>query len=166
MNFPNLTPSGPYSISRIQAQELQPKLSGTTQVLLDPEDPAWQKSSVRFSDIDRQTSGAIFQPSSEADVVIIVRHAIKHGIPFVGKSGGHSSWSNIGAEGWIIDFVNMKEIELDMETETVRVGAGVNSKTLNVELSRFLSETALAAGESICVGKSLTSISDSNADLF
>lgn len=65
----------------------------------------------------------------------IVQHAIHNGIQFVGKSGGHSSWSNIGA-GWVIDFVKMREVKLNMDMKTVCVGPGVDAKTLNVELAR------------------------------
>ena len=51
-------------------------------------------------------------------------------MPFVAKSGGHSQWSTIGAEGIIIDLTNFSNVAVDKANSTVRVTGGVLNKQL------------------------------------
>lgn len=71
--------------------------------------------------------------------------AVKYGVPFVPKSGGHSAWSTIGSDGIIVDLSNYNKVIVDKSLKTVRVQAGV----LNKELIGALYE------EGLCVRKLL-----------
>ncbi|KAJ7655416.1 hypothetical protein B0H17DRAFT_868521, partial [Mycena rosella] len=57
----------------------------------------------RWSDIDLNVPGTIVQPATEEDVIATVKLAAQHNVAFVPKSGGHSLWSTIGTEGFVVD---------------------------------------------------------------
>ena len=59
-----------------------------------------------------------------------VQLALKHDIPFVSKSGGHSAWSTIGQEGIIIDLSNYNKVKIDKSTKTVTIQSGIVNKQL------------------------------------
>lgn len=61
-----------------------------------------------------------------------VEFAAKFEIPFVSKAGGHSLWSTIGDEGFILDLSRFSHIGIDIERgNQVSVGAGVTIKEAN-----------------------------------
>jgi hypothetical protein len=75
-----------------------------------------------------------------------VKLAVELGIPFVPKSGGHSLWSTIGDEGFILDLSLLKRISIDTEEKMVTVESGVLIKEVN--------DAAFERG--LCLGRSNT----------
>lgn len=57
--------------------------------------------------------------------------AVENGIPFVPKSGGHSLWSTIGSDGFILDLSLLKSISVDKAIKQITVQSGVLVKELN-----------------------------------
>lgn len=73
--------------------------------------------------------------SSESEILTAqVKLALKHDVPFVPKSGGHSAWSTIGSEGIIIDLSNYKKVTVNKSAGTVQIQPGVLNKQLNEAL--------------------------------
>jgi FAD/FMN-containing dehydrogenase len=64
-----------------------------------------------------------------------VTFAVKHHIPIVAKSGGHSPWSTVASPGWIIDLSLFTGVKLDTQKHTATVQAGVGTKQLNAAVS-------------------------------
>lgn len=123
------------SSTTAQAIGLRAHLSPSAAILTDPNDAAFKRSMLRFSAVDVQTPGAILQPACEADIVVIVKYAVEHALPFVAKAGGCSLWSTIGHEGWVVDLTLYRAVEVDVETGVVRVQAGASTKELNTAVS-------------------------------
>lgn len=113
------------------ATSLHGSLSKTSHVLVDPDDVAFKESMKRWTDVGFQTPAAILKPTNEEDIIKIVDYATKNNIPFVAKAGGHSPWSTIGSQGWIIDNELLTGITLDTENHTATIQAGVQTKLLN-----------------------------------
>ena len=65
-----------------------------------------------------------------------VREAIKASIPFVPASGGHSPWSTIGKDGFILDLSLYKHAVVDSSRNTVTVKGGLLMKELQIALSK------------------------------
>lgn len=61
---------------------------------------------------------------------------MKASIPFVASSGGHSSYSTIKENGFILDLSSYKDIALNLATNTVTVRGGVLMKELQVALNK------------------------------
>ena len=61
-------------------------------------------------------------------LIIQVKLATEHGIPFVPKSGGHSQWSTIGSEGIIVDLSYYKNVVVNKSAQTVKIQGGVVNK--------------------------------------
>ncbi|KAF9480759.1 FAD-binding domain-containing protein [Pholiota conissans] len=101
------------------------KLSSTSRVLTDSTDKAFQQCLLRWSDIGRSTPGAIVLAGSEDDVVTVVSLAIKNSVPFVVCSGGHSLWSTIGSEGFILDVRDLKNISVDDASNQITLQSGI-----------------------------------------
>lgn len=123
--------------------ELDDYISSGSQLLLDESAPAFQKYSSRWTDIDRQIPAGIVLPTSEEDVIKIVRWAVKKSIPYVVKSGGGSEWSTIDESGFILDLTQFSSINVDEAAQTVTVSGGVTTK----ELASALAEKGLFAGK-------------------
>ena len=64
-----------------------------------------------------------------------VKSAIEASIPFVPSCGGHSPWSTIGTEGFILDFGLYKRVEVDVVNTTVTVNGGVLMKEMTTALA-------------------------------
>lgn len=50
--------------------------------------------------------------------------AVESSIPFVAKAGGHSSWSTVGQDGFVLDFSLMRAVEVDTAKRTATASAG------------------------------------------
>jgi len=50
-----------------------------------------------------------------------VNLAIEHGVKFVPKAGGHSSWSTIGMDGIVVDLSALNDVGVDRNVTTVTV---------------------------------------------
>ncbi|KAL8920046.1 MAG: hypothetical protein Q9172_004676 [Xanthocarpia lactea] len=128
--------------------ELRKALSAETCVLSDPSNEDFRLALLRWSDVDVKIPGAIVQVSNESDAVKTVKLASVHRTPFVPVCGGHSLWSTIGTDGFILDLTKYKSIHVDAAQHEVTVAGGVLMKEF---------ATALAnAGECAPVGNGNT----------
>ncbi|KAG7095736.1 hypothetical protein E1B28_006446 [Marasmius oreades] len=85
----------------------------------------------RWTDSDKQIPGAIVLVATEEDVVNTVKLAVQSKVPFVPKSGGHSSWSTIGQSGIIIDLSRFRGVVVDKDAKSVTVTGGTVIKEVN-----------------------------------
>lgn len=67
--------------------------------------------------------------------VFQVRWAIQNSVPFVTKSGGHSTWSTIGKEGFIIDLSEYSGITVDSHRSVAKLRGSIVSKSVAVHLA-------------------------------
>ncbi|KAH8886975.1 FAD-binding domain-containing protein [Thozetella sp. PMI_491] len=111
-------------------------LSSETKLLTDATAVEFEGALARWSDLDKQEPGAIIFPTNEADTHVIVKAALASSVPFVAKAGGHSSWSTIGSDGFILDFSNFRGVTIDAEKSTATASAG----TLIGDINRTVSE--------------------------
>ncbi|KAJ7721598.1 hypothetical protein B0H16DRAFT_1677853 [Mycena metata] len=111
--------------------QLVASISPGAKVLTEQSSTEFKDSLQRWSDIGLQIPTAIVLVATENDVVLTVKLAVELNIPFVPKSGGHSLWSTIGPEGFILDLSRLKNVSLDKERKTVTVGSGVLIKEVN-----------------------------------
>lgn len=131
---------------------LKDVISPDSTVLTDPKNDAFQELLKRWSDIDKQIPGAIVLPTSEvecqkivspclasaglgSDRITQVKWAVDASVPFVTKSGGHSSWSTIGSDGVIIDLSEYSGVEVDRAAKTATLVGGVSTKQAAVALA-------------------------------
>ena len=45
-------------------------------------------------------------------------------MPFVPKSGGHSAWSTIGSDGFVLDLSLLRKVDVDVEKGNATASAG------------------------------------------
>ena len=75
--------------------------------------------------IDRSPA-IIARCSSTQDVAAAVRHAAENGMVAVARCGGHSvSGASLPQDGMLLDLSGLKQIDIDAEAQTARVGGGV-----------------------------------------
>ncbi|KAJ7817846.1 hypothetical protein B0H14DRAFT_3741148 [Mycena olivaceomarginata] len=111
--------------------KLAASISTEAKVLTNRNGTEFQESLQRWSDIALKIPTAIVLVATENDVILTVKLAVELGIPFVPKSGGHSLWSTIGDEGFILDLSLLKRISIDTEEKMVTVESGVLIKEVN-----------------------------------
>lgn len=80
--------------------------------------------------------------------------AFKSKVPFVSKAGGHSLWSTIGDEGFILDLSRFRNINIGLEKRHVTLGAGVT--ILEANNATFREGLILRLSLTLCPGPSLT----------
>ncbi|OBT69952.1 hypothetical protein VE03_00493 [Pseudogymnoascus sp. 23342-1-I1] len=107
--------------------DLASKLSSKAKIVTQ-QDEGWNALFERWSDLAKQTPAAIVAVANEADVQEAVKLCLTHGVKFVPKSGGHSLWSTIGAEGIVIDLSTLNAVVVDKEAGTVTLGGGAQIK--------------------------------------
>ncbi|KAF8870908.1 hypothetical protein CPB84DRAFT_1801506, partial [Gymnopilus junonius] len=90
-----------------------------------------QQLLLRWSDINRQIPGVIVLAGTESDVITAITIAVENKIPFVPCSGGHSLWSTIGQEGFILDLRLLTNISVNVELRQVTLQSGVLVKQAN-----------------------------------
>ncbi|KAK0111780.1 hypothetical protein ONS96_001049 [Cadophora gregata f. sp. sojae] len=129
------------------AQILDSSLSSRARVATDASSADFKKLLIRWSDVNIQVPSAIIQPNCEEDIIQIVKHAVKHNIPFIAKGGGHSNWSTIGSGGWIIDLSLLRSLNINTSAQTATIQAGVLTKSINEAVTHagFMIHTANAA---------------------
>ncbi|KAF9556156.1 FAD-binding domain-containing protein [Agrocybe pediades] len=109
----------------IFVDRLRSNLSVAASILTDPESSDFQELCLRWSDINRRAPGAIIVAGDEKDVEQAVGLAAELSIPFVPCSGGHSLWSTIGNDGFILDLRRLQNITVDLESRQVTLQSGV-----------------------------------------
>ncbi|KAJ6454303.1 hypothetical protein C8R47DRAFT_1228728 [Mycena vitilis] len=105
--------------------KLTASISSESKILTDQSSEEFKGSLQRWSDIGIQIPAAIVLVATENDAVLAIRLATEFNIPFVPKSGGHSLWSTIGPEGFVLDLSLLKHVSVDTEMKTITVGSGV-----------------------------------------
>ena len=60
---------------------------------------------------------------------------MQHSIPFVPKGGGHSEWSTIGSQGFVIDLSLYSGVKVNKERQTATIWGSLLSKPLAVALA-------------------------------
>ena len=88
------------------------------------------------SNLGLQTPGAIIKPANEADAIRTVGWATKASVPFVPATGGHSNWSTIGEDGFILDLSLYKGVVVDPSHNVATIKGGLLMKELQVALSK------------------------------
>ena len=111
-------------ITTIAEKFLDLVLSSEAKVLTDPSKAEFQGYLARWTDMDMKQPHAIVMPATEDDTIKIVKWALLASVPFVAKAGGHSSWSTIGPEGFVLDLSLMRGVEIDVEKQTATASAG------------------------------------------
>lgn len=56
-------------------------------------------------------------------------------MPFVTKSGGHSTWSTIGDDGFVVDLSNYSGITVDTLESAAKLRGSILSKAVAVHLA-------------------------------
>jgi FAD/FMN-containing dehydrogenase len=127
---------------------LSGRISGDVIVSHDPRyDTARQ---VMIFSVDRRPL-AIVRAANAHDVAEAVTYARAYDLPLAVRSGGHSiAGSSMIDDGIVIDLSGMKDVAIDPETRTARVGAGATSGDLAGPAS--MHNLALSTGDTSSVG--------------
>ncbi|KAK7743250.1 hypothetical protein SLS53_004335 [Cytospora paraplurivora] len=130
-------------------EELQRQTGPELEIVTDQTASRFQEFAKRWSDIDRRLPAAIVLPESEEHIQQTVRWAAGASVPFVTTSGGHSNWSTIGDDGFIIDLSKYKGIEVDAQGPTARLRGSILNKAVAVHLADAGYFAALGNGTQI-----------------
>lgn len=99
----------------------------------------------RWSNTEVSPDGcaAIVVPSTEEDIVAVVKFAINNGLKVLPTAGKHGSFLPINERSIYLDMKNFKDIALDEEAVCVKIGGGV----LGGELCSVLAEKGWYSSE-------------------
>jgi FAD/FMN-containing dehydrogenase len=113
-----------------------------TESLVLPHDPAWNEARLAWNLAVDQQPAAVALPESPEDVVAVVRWARSRGLRVAPQGTGHNA-AAMGslAHTVLVKTERMRGVEVDPETRTARVEAGV----LWAEVSEAAAEHGLAA---------------------
>jgi UDP-N-acetylenolpyruvoylglucosamine reductase len=113
-----------------------------TESLVLPHDPAWNEARVAWNLAVDQQPAAVALPESAEDIVAVVRWARSRGLRVAPQGTGHSA-AAMGslAHTVLVKTERMRGVEIDPESRTARVEAGV----LWAEVSEAAAEHGLAA---------------------
>lgn len=128
---------------------LQKGLSKDSKVLTDPSSSDFKATIERWSDLSLKVPGAIVKPANEEDVIHTVREAFKSSTPFAIATGGHSPWSTIQGEGFVLDLSLYKAVIPDPTTRSVTIKGGVLMKELQAALSTKGQFTSVSNGSTV-----------------
>ncbi|KAI1174461.1 FAD-binding domain-containing protein [Nemania sp. FL0916] len=92
-----------------------------------PGSDAFKSATERWSIYEAPTFNLSVSPTSEEQVVEIVKTATTHKIPFLATGGRHGYGTSLGKlrNGLAVDLSNMKTLAIDAAAETVTIGPGV-----------------------------------------
>lgn len=81
----------------------------------------------RWSNTEVSPNGcaAIVVPSTEEDIVAVVKFATNNGFKVLPTAGKHGSYLPINEQSIYLDLNNFKDIALDTEVGCVKIGGGV-----------------------------------------
>ncbi|RDW76676.1 FAD-binding oxidoreductase [Aspergillus mulundensis] len=95
-------------------------------------------------------TGAI-KPATEKDLQEIVRIAVANNVSFMATNGGHGTSLIYGTvNGLDINLENFNSVDIDLESNTVTVGAGAKLGDITIPL--YEAGKAIPRGNSPCVG--------------
>lgn len=107
----------------------------------------------------RRMPGYVVMPKSTLEVAEIVRVANKHEVPFVPRGTGQNSHGLTLGEGIIIDLSRIRTLEVDPDSWTVTVGAGVTSFEMQKEANKHRMRTSVAEPAAcVCANMVMTGI--------
>lgn len=103
--------------------DLDARLDGDA---LGPMDEDYQEARTVWNAMIDRYPALIVRPAETNDVVSAVEFGRQHGLPVAVKGGGHNVAGNgVCDGGLLVDCSSMTDIEVDSETNTARVAAGV-----------------------------------------
>lgn len=96
----------------------------------------WRRSMVWNYRIFDRYPDMIVQAESDEDVIATVNFARENNLKIKSRSGGHS-WSGcyMRDTGILLDLSRFQSVDIDVENETVTIGAGVLGRALNERLA-------------------------------
>ena len=114
--------SHPFTVSDLQ--RLRSRLQGSAFV---PGDAAYEQASLTWETITfKQHPAIVVLPASAADVLTTVRFACEHQLPIGVQGGGHGHPFAMEAlnGALLVNFAQMKSVQIDPQTATARVESG------------------------------------------
>ena len=109
-------------VGGIELAESQLELEGT---LLRPGDEAYDEARTLFNSMIDKRPALIAQCAGPEDVIAALRFGREQGLEIAVRAGGHSvAGASLCDGGLVIDVRPMKDVEIDPDARTARVGAG------------------------------------------
>src|SRR4051794_4007430 len=107
------------------AEAARRELSGFDGRLIGPGDSAYDEARKVYNAMIARTPGVIASPAGTSEVAQLVGFARNQGLPVAIRGGGHNG-AGLGTvdEGVVIDLSLLRDIEVDPQARTVRVGGG------------------------------------------
>jgi FAD/FMN-containing dehydrogenase len=101
------------------------ELAGFAGQLIGPEDDEYAEAHVVYNAFIDRHPALIARPANTADVAAAIGFARRHDLPLAIRGGGHNG-AGLGTvdDGVVIDMSRFKDIDVDPEAKTVRVGGG------------------------------------------
>jgi len=116
-------------MAKIDIEMLSAAVNGVT---LTRDDPGYDEACAVWNARSTGRPAAVVRCQSPADVQAVVDLAAREGLLLSVKGGGHAYAANTVAQGGLlIDLTPLKEITVDVERQTARVGAGVKWRGLD-----------------------------------
>jgi FAD/FMN-containing dehydrogenase len=109
----------------IPAATARQELADFTGQLIGPDDDEYAEAHVVYNAYINKRPALIARPASAADVGLAIAFARRHDLPLAIRGGGHNG-AGLGTvdDGVVIDMSRFKDIDVDPEAKTVRVGGG------------------------------------------
>ncbi|KAH6652294.1 hypothetical protein BKA67DRAFT_626979, partial [Truncatella angustata] len=130
-------------------KDLQAHVGPQLEVLTEKDGTRFQEFDQGWTNIGRQTPGAIVLPTTEEQIQKTVQWAVRSSVPFVTRSGGHSEWSSIDEQGIVINLKKYSGIETDGPSKKAILRGSILSKDVAVTLAAAGSFTALGNGNTV-----------------
>jgi FAD/FMN-containing dehydrogenase len=109
-------------IDELLVSELRDAISGTVIV---PGDDAYDDARAVWNGAVDRYPAVIARVETTADVAVAIAFGREHDLPLAVRGGGHHvTGSAVIDDGLVIDLSGMKNVAIDSETRTVRVGPG------------------------------------------
>lgn len=138
-----------YDFTPDEAAALQARIYG--KVLL-PIDADYPKARMAFSNMFQRWPQLVVECETPGDVVEALAFARRHQLPFVCRSGGHSTAGYSTCEGMILDVRGLDDVVMSADLTTVTCGAGTPFHKLNDVLETFGRHVPGGGCSDVCVG--------------
>ena len=116
-------------MAKIDIEMLSAAVNGET---LTRDDPGYEEACAVWNARATGRPAAVVRCQSAVDVQAVVDLAAREGLLLSVKGGGHAYAANTVAQGGLlIDLTPLKEVTVDVERQTARVGAGVKWRGLD-----------------------------------
>ena len=114
------------------AQAARRELAGFQGRLIGPDDADYDEARAVYNAMIDKRPGLIARCANPDDVVKAVGFAREHGLLLAVRGGGHNG-AGLGTcdDGVVIDLSLLKDIDVDPQARTVRVGAGFGVASCN-----------------------------------